>query len=49
MDSAANIQILANAEYRRTALVWRVEGNACLGVLTGGRQRAQQNNVTPRA
>src|SRR4029434_6336208 len=43
--SAANTQIVANTEHRRTALVWRVACDACLQVLTGSRQHAK---VAPR-
>jgi hypothetical protein len=32
---------LANAEHRRTALIWRVVGDAFLQVLAGSRQRAK--------
>ena len=45
IGSAANTRILAHAEYRRTALVWRVAGDAFLQVLAGSRQRAK---VEPR-
>ena len=41
MGSAANTQILANAEYRRTALVWRVVCDAFLQVLASSRQRTK--------
>ena len=41
IGAAAHPRILANAEHRRTALVWRVAGDACLQVLAGRRQRAQ--------
>jgi hypothetical protein len=36
---------VAHAEHRRTALVWCVEGDGFLQVLTGSRQRAK---VEPR-
>src|SRR5215470_3028740 len=41
MGSTANTQILANAEYRSPALVWRVVGDGFLQVLAGRRQRAE--------
>jgi hypothetical protein len=41
MDSAANTQILADAEHQCTALVWRVACDGFLQVLAGNRQRAQ--------
>src|SRR5438067_10340748 len=39
--SAGNTRIVANAEHHRTALVWRVAGDAFLQVLAGSRQRAK--------
>ena len=42
IDSAGNTRILAHAEHRRTALVWRVACDAFLQVLAGSRQRAKR-------
>ena len=39
IDAAGNTRILAHAERRRTALVWRVAGDAVLQVLAGRGQR----------
>ena len=41
IDSAGHTRILAHAEHRRTALVWRVACDAFLQVLAGSRQRAK--------
>ena len=47
IGSAANTRILAHAEHRRTALVWRVAGDAFLQVLAGSRQRAKAEPRRP--
>src|SRR5262245_21550683 len=41
MESAGNTRIVAQAEYRSTALVWRVTCDAFLQVLAGRRQRTK--------
>src|SRR5215831_3996386 len=41
MGSTANTQILAHAERRSTALVWRVAGDAFLQVQAGSREGTQ--------
>ena len=41
IGSAGNTWILAHAEHRSTALVWRVACAAFLQVLAGSRQRAE--------
>ena len=41
IGAAAHTRIEAHAEHQRTALVWRVVGDACLQVLAGCRQRTQ--------
>jgi hypothetical protein len=40
MKSAGNTRILANAEHRSTALVWRIKRDAFFEMLAGRRQRA---------
>ena len=45
--SAGNTRIVAHAEHRRTALVWRVACDAFLQVLAGSRQRAKQEPRCP--
>ena len=48
IGSAANTRIEAHAEHRRTALVWRVAGDAFLQVLAGSRQRAKAEPRRPK-
>ena len=48
IDSAGNTRILAHAEHRRTALVWRVACDAFLQVLAGSRQRAKAEPRRPK-
>src|SRR6266540_3502088 len=47
MGLAGNTQILANAERRSTALVWRVVCDAFLQVLASSRQRTKGAPRTP--
>ena len=48
IGSAGNTRIVAHAEHRRTALVWRVAGDAFLQVLAGSRQRAKAEPRHPK-
>ena len=48
ISSADNTRILAHAEHRRTALVWRVAGDAFLQVLEGSRERAKPQPCHPK-
>ena len=48
IDAAGDPRILAKTERRRTALVWRVEGDACLQVLAGCRQGAEAEPRHPK-
>ena len=49
LGSTANPQILANTEYRSTALVWRVAGDTFLQVLAGSRQHAKAEPRHPES
>ena len=48
IEPAANTRILAHAEHRRTALVWRVACDAFLQVQAGSRQRAKPQPRYPK-
>ena len=48
IDTAGNPQILAHAEHRSTALVWRVACDGCLQVQAGSRQRAKEEPRRPK-
>jgi hypothetical protein len=45
---AGHTWILAHAEHQRTALLWRVAGDAFLQVLAGRRQRAKPPPRRPK-
>ena len=49
IETAGNPRILAHAERRRTALVWRVAGDAFLQVRRAAGNAPSHNHVAPRA
>jgi hypothetical protein len=48
MASAGNTRIMAYAEHRNTALVWRVVCDAGLQVLAGRRQHVKEETCRPK-